>query len=218
MKTSLILLALGAVMFAQTPPPKKTEGSPSLTNPATLNATAPATYKAKFTTTKGDFVIEVTRAWAPRGADRFYNLVKNGYFTDASFFRVVPGFIVQFGMPADPKLNAVWQKANIRDDPRNQSNAPGTIVFATSGANTRTTQLFINLVDNGAMLDGKGFTPFGKVTEGFAVVQQLYGGYGDMRSMGGSGPEQGDIARGGKAYLDKNFPRLDSIKSASIVE
>jgi peptidyl-prolyl cis-trans isomerase A (cyclophilin A) len=208
-------------MLAQTPAPTKSDvaaGQPSaaLMNPAALNAQAPDVCKVKFTTTKGDFVVEVRRAWAPRGADRFYNLVKNGFFTDASFFRVVSGFVVQFGLPADPKIARVWQTATFPDDPVKQSNVPGTLVFATAGPNTRTTQLFINLGDN-ARLDSDGFSPFGKIAEGMGVVQKLYSGYGDMRSMGGKGPDQGPVVAQGKAYLDKNFPSLDSIKSATII-
>lgn len=207
-------------MFAQNPAPSKAPAAaaaPSLMNPASMKAQAPDVFKAKFTTTKGDFVVEVTRAWAPRGADRFYNLVKNGYFTDASFFRIVPGFIVQFGMHADPKIGRVWSSATIPDDPRKQSNTPGTLVFATSGPNSRTTQLFINLGNNGSSLDGQGFSPFGKVLEGMDVVQKLYSGYGDGSDMGGRGPTQGRITAEGKPYLDKNFPKLDSIKSAAIL-
>src|ERR1700723_401573 len=160
-------------------------------------------------TTKGDFVVDVTRAWAPLGADRFYNLVKHGFFTDAAFFRNVPGFIVQFGLSADPGVNKVWQSANIKDDSKKESNAPGTITFATAGPNTRTTQLFINFGNN-TFLDSQGFTPFGKVTSGMDVVQKLYSGYGER-------PDQGAITSQGKAYLDKNFPNIDMIKSATIV-
>ena len=213
LKTLLLFVALAPVVFAQA----------SLMNPASLNEKAPATFKAKFVTTAGEFTIDVTRAWSPNGADRFYNLVKNGFFTDASFFRYVPGFIVQFGIPADPKVNAAWRNASIKDDPKNQSNAQGTIVFATAGPNTRGTQFFINLANNGAGLDpganpaNSGFTPFGKVTVGFNVVQKLYSGYGEMKPLGGNGPDPGDIERGGKAFLDKSFPKLDSIKSATIV-
>jgi peptidyl-prolyl cis-trans isomerase A (cyclophilin A) len=179
-------------------------------HPASLKDQAPATFKVKFTTTKGDIVVDVTRSWAPKGADRFYNLVKNGFFTDASFFRYVPGFIVQFGIPADPKVAAVWQTANITDDPVTQPNAPGTLVFATAGANTRTTQLFINLADNTRSLSPQGFAPFGKVSQGMDIVSKLYSGYGES-------PNQGLIQSQGKAYLDKSFPKLDSIKSATIV-
>ena len=141
-------------------------------NPAALKAVAPALYRVKFTTTKGDFVVEVHKEWAPIGADRFYNLVRNRFFTDAAFFRVVPNFIVQFGMPASPAVNAVWEKASIKDDPVKQSNKRGTLVFATAGPNTRTTQFFINLKDNGASLDGQGFAPFGTVTEGMEIVDR----------------------------------------------
>jgi peptidyl-prolyl cis-trans isomerase A (cyclophilin A) len=190
-----------------------------LTNPALARATAPELYRVKFTTTKGDFVVEVHRDWAPRGADRFYNLVRVKYFNDASFFRVVPGFIVQFGMHADPKINAIWEKTKFPDDPVKQGNKRGTIVFATAGPATRTTQLFINLKDNGASLDGQGFSAFGTVTEGMDVVDKLYSGYGDSPEMGtgGRGPTQDRITKEGKPYLDKNFPNLDSIKSATII-
>lgn len=143
MKTLIILLVLASAVLAQV----------SLTNPASLKEQAPATFNAKFSTTAGDFTIQVTRAWSPNGADRFYNLVKNGFFTDASFFRVLRGFIAQFGMPADPKLNTIWQNATIKDDPKNQSNTQGTIVFATAGPNTRSCQFFINLGNNAAGLD-----------------------------------------------------------------
>ncbi len=182
---------------------------PALLHPATLVAKAPATFEVKFSTTKGDFVVQVNRAWAPLGADRFYNLVKHGYFTDAAFFRVVPGFIVQFGLSANPAVNKVWSKANIKDDPVTQSNKPGTLTFATAGPNTRTTQLFINFGNN-APLDGQGFAPFGLVTSGMDVVQQIYSGYGEA-------PDQGAITSQGKAYLDKSFPKIDSIKSATII-
>jgi peptidyl-prolyl cis-trans isomerase A (cyclophilin A) len=180
-----------------------------LLHPATLTAKAPDTYQVKFTTTKGDFVVDVTRAWAPLGADRFYNLVKHGYFTDAAFFRVVPGFMVQFGLNADPAVNKAWQNANIKDDKVTQSNAPGIITFATAGPNTRTTQLFINYGNN-TFLDSQGFAPFGKVSSGMDVVQKINSEYRER-------PDQGAITSQGKAYLDKNFPNIDSIKSATIV-
>jgi len=189
---------------------------PALLHPALLKAKAPDVYEVTFTTTKGNFVVQVTRAWAPLGADRFYNLVKHGFFTNASFFRVVPGFVVQFGISADPKISAVWDSAMIKDDPVKQSNKIGSLTFATGGPNTRTTQIFINLRDNGQSLDGMGFAPFGQVTSGMDVVQRLYSGYGDLPEMGGRGPSEGAITRGGKAYLDKNFPMLDSIVSATV--
>jgi peptidyl-prolyl cis-trans isomerase A (cyclophilin A) len=182
---------------------------PALLHPASLTAKAPEVYEVKFTTTKGDFVVQVTRAWAPIGADRFYNLVKHHFFEEASFFRVVPGFIVQFGLPANPQIAKVWQNANIKDDPVTQSNKPGYLTFATAGPNTRTTQLFINFGDN-APLDRQGFAPFGQITSGMDVVQNIYSGYGER-------PDQGAISSQGKTYLDKNFPNLDSIKTATVV-
>jgi peptidyl-prolyl cis-trans isomerase A (cyclophilin A) len=188
---------------------------PDLLNPATLTAKAPEVYEVKFATTKGDFLIQITRAWAPQGADRFYNLVENHFYDDASFFRVLPGFVVQFGLSANPQISRVWQMANIKDDPVKQSNRPGFITFATAGPNTRTTQVFINLGNN-AQLDSMGFAPFGEVTQGMDVVKQLYSGYGEG-APSGRGPDQGSVSSQGKAYLDKNFPKLDSIKTATIV-
>jgi peptidyl-prolyl cis-trans isomerase A (cyclophilin A) len=182
---------------------------PALLHPATLKAKAPAVFEVKFTTTKGDFIVQVNRAWAPIGADRFYNLVKHGFFTGAPFFRVVPGFIIQFGLTGDPAVNRAWQNANIKDDPVTQSNKPGTITFATAGPNTRTTQLFINFGNN-AGLDGQGFAPFGQVTSGMDVVKSLYSGYGEQ-------PNQGLITSQGKTYIEKDFPKIDSIKSATLV-
>lgn len=181
---------------------------PALLHPAELKAKAPDVYDVKFTTTKGDFTVQVNRAWAPLGADRFYNLVKHGFFTGAPFFRVVPGFIIQFGLTGDPAVNRAWQNANIKDDPVTQSNKPGTLTFATAGPNTRTTQLFINLGNN-APLDGQGFAPFGQVTSGMDVVQKLYSGYGER-------PDQGSITNEGKAYIDKNFPNIDKIVTATV--
>jgi len=186
----------------------------SLLNPASLNEKAPAVYKVKFTTTKGVFVVQVTHAWAPLGADRFYNLVKNGFFTDGSFFRVISGFMVQFGINAKPAVNAAWQTAMIQDDPVTQSNKRGYVSFATGGPNTRTTQVFINFGDN-SRLDSTGFSPFGQVIEGMDVVDKLYSGYGEG-APSGSGPDQGRIQAEGKPYLDKDFSKLDSIKSAVI--
>ncbi len=230
MKKTVILLAALLLcttsLLAQTSTKKTTTGSttgarrtaapkPSLLNPASLKAQAPAVYKAKFTTTKGDFVTEVTRAWAPQGADRFYNLVKNGFYTDAAFFRVLPGFVAQVGIPAKPDVARVWSTATIPDDPVTQSNLKGSVTFATAGPNTRTTQIFLNFGDNTG-LDGQGFAPFGKVIEGMEIVDQLYAGYGEGYPNG-SGPDQGRITNEGKAYLDKEFPKLDTIKAAVIV-
>lgn len=187
----------------------------SLLNPASLRRQAPPVFHARFTTTKGDFVIEVTRAWAPRGADRFYNLVRYHFYDNASFFRVLPGFVVQFGISGRPDLARVWERANIPDDPVTQTNARGTLTFATAGPNTRTTQVFINLNDN-ANLDSQGFSPFGKVTSGMEVVEKLYSGYGEGAPQG-SGPDQERLQKEGRAYLAKSFPLLDAIKLAVIV-
>ena len=183
-------------------------------NPSKLAAKAPEKFDAKFSTTKGDFTVSVTRAWAPLGADRFYNLVANGFFDGAHFFRVLSGFVVQFGLHADPEVSKMWRQANIKDDQVTKSNKPGYITFATAGPNTRTTQLFINLGNN-AGLDRQGFAPFGQVTSGMDVIEKLYSGYGEG-APSGRGPDQGTITAQGKAYLDKNFPKLDSINTATI--
>ena len=187
----------------------------SLLRPALLKEKAPDTYQVKFTATKGDFIVTVTRAWAPAGADRFYNLVKHHFFDDASFFRAISGFMVQFGISGYPPVSTAWAKATINDDPVSKSNAKGFITFATAGANTRTTQVFINLVDN-ARLDASGFSPFGEVTEGMNVVESLYTGYGEG-APGGAGPAQDEIEKQGKAYLGQGWPKLDSIKTATLV-
>jgi peptidyl-prolyl cis-trans isomerase A (cyclophilin A) len=187
----------------------------ALLRPALLKDKAPETYQVKFSTTKGDFTVSVTRAWAPRGADRFYNLAKHHFFDNASFFRVLKGFVAQFGLSAYPPVNAAWSKATIPDDAVVQSNKKGYLVFATAGPNTRTTQLFINLADN-PRLDASGFAPFGEVTEGMSVVESLYADYGEGAPQG-AGPDQGEIEKQGKAYLDKGWPKLDSVKTATIV-
>jgi len=185
-----------------------------LANPAALNEPAPATYKAKFDTSKGVFVIEVTRAWAPQGADRFYNLVKNGFFDNTRFFRVIPNFMVQFGISGDPALNTKWRVARIPDDKPAQSNTRGMVTFATSGPNARTTQVFINFKNN-SRLDALGFAPFGKVVSGMNVVDALNGEYGEG-APDGRGPDQMRLQAEGNAYLAKNFPRMDFIKKATI--
>ena len=193
----------------------KTAASPydrALLKPALLKDVAPDTYQVKFETTRGDFTITVTRAWSPLGADRFYNLVKHHYFDNARVFRVVPGFVAQFGLSAYPVVTAAWRDAKIKDDPRSQSNKKGTIVFATSGPHTRTTQLFINLKDN-ASLDSQGFTPFGVVdSPGMNVVNMFYDQYGD-----GAGMDQENIDKGGETYIAGKWPKLDVIKSAALV-
>ena len=216
MKALIVLLATGTVMLAQPTAPTQSAAPQApaespLLHPANLKAKAPDNFKVKFVTTHGEFTVEVHRDWSPLGADRFYNLVKNKFFTDTAFFRYVPGFIVQFGIHAKPEIAKVWENANINDDPikPGNSNKKGTVVFATAGANTRTTQFFIN-VNNNPGLDSQHFTPFGEVTEGLDVVLGLYSGYGEQ-------PNQGLIQSQGKAYLDKSFPKLDSIKSATVL-
>jgi peptidyl-prolyl cis-trans isomerase A (cyclophilin A) len=186
----------------------------NLSDPASLNEQAPPVYKVTFDTSKGPFVVEVHRDWAPNGADRFYNLVKNGFYNDARFFRVIDGFMVQFGINGDPKVSAVWRDANIKDDPVKQSNTRGMITFATAGPNTRTTQVFINFGDN-AGLDKQGFSPFGKVISGMETVDSLYGGYGEGAPQG-HGPNQGIVQSLGNPYLAKAFPKLDYINKATI--
>jgi len=185
----------------------------ALLRAALLKDKAPDIFQVKFTTTRGDFVVTVNRAWAPIGADRFYNLVKHHFYDNASFFRVVPGFVVQFGISAYPPVSAAWEKANIQDEPVTQSNKRGYLTYAkTSMPNTRSTQIFINLKDN-AGLDRQGFSPFGYVdAQGMKVVDMLYDQYGDS-----SGPEQDQISKQGKPYLDKGWPKLDSIKTATLV-
>jgi peptidyl-prolyl cis-trans isomerase A (cyclophilin A) len=215
MRSFFVLLATGAALFAQAQAPVKTApkapADNPLLHPATLKAKAPDSFKVKFVTTHGEFTVEVHRDWSPLGADRFYNLVKNKFFTDAGFFRYVTGFIVQFGIHAKPEIAQQWVNANIPDDPIKTDihNKPGTLVFATAGPNTRTTQLFINIGDNTRSLDPQHFTPFGEVTDGMEVVKGINSEYGER-------PNQTLIQSQGKAYLDKNFPKMDFIKSATI--
>ncbi|MBI4801281.1 MAG: peptidylprolyl isomerase [Elusimicrobia bacterium] len=187
----------------------------ALLNPQSADAAAPAAFKVMFKTTKGDFTLEITRAWAPLGADRFYNLVKNGYFTDIAFFRVISGFMVQFGIHGDPAVSSAWRGANIKDDPVKESNAKGYISYAMAGPDTRTTQLFINYGNN-ARLDGSGFSPFGKVIKGMEIVESIYSGYGEG-APSGMGPDQGRVQMEGNAYLKKDFPDMDYIKSAELL-
>jgi peptidyl-prolyl cis-trans isomerase A (cyclophilin A) len=223
MPSFLSALALGAVVASSTllpaqatstrpktaAPRPSTAARASLLNPASLKAKAPAEFKVRFTTSAGIFIVDVHRDWAPQGADRFYNLVRHGFFTNASFFRVVPGFVVQFGLNANPAINGAWAQANIQDDAVKQSNRRGTLVFATAGPNTRTTQLFINLKDN-ARLDGMGFAPFAEVIEGMDVVDKINPEYGEQ-------PQQDQITAQGDAYIAKNFPRIDKIRFARVV-
>jgi peptidyl-prolyl cis-trans isomerase A (cyclophilin A) len=190
---------------------------PDLLDPSKASAKAPSVFKAKFTTTKGDFVIEVHRDWSPNGADRFFNLVKMGFYDDTRFFRAVEGFMVQFGINGDPLVNAKWQEAGIADDPVKESNRRGYVTFAQRNTpNTRTTQIFVNYTDN-SRLDVSRFAPFGQVTQGMDVVDNLYKGYGEG-APGGREPDQMQIQSQGNAYLDSRFPQLDAIKHAEIVK
>jgi len=176
--------------------------------------TAPDVFKVNFDTSKGPIVIEVHRDWAPIGVDHFYTLVKLGFYDGDRFFRYVRGFVVQFGISGDPAANRTWANASVKDDPVKEHNVRGTITYATAGANTRSTQLFINLADN-SRLDADGFAPFGKVVEGMDVVNNLYSGYGEM-APNGEGPDAQQIEVQGNPYLENRFPRLDYIKKATI--
>lgn len=208
----------GATKKKNAAPAKSEEkaAKPDLLDPSSLKATAPDVFKVRFETSKGPFVVEVQREWAPRGADRFYNLVSAGFYDDVRFFRVVSGFMAQFGLHGRPEVSKAWKPRRINDDPVMQSNTRGTVTFATSGPNTRTTQLFINFVDN-SRLDSMGFSPFGKVVEGMEVVDSLFAGYGEGRPRG-RGPDQTRISAEGNDYLAANFPDLDYVKTARVVE
>ena len=187
----------------------------ALLDPSRATERAPDRFRVRFETTKGPFVVEVTRQWAPRGADRFYNLVRAGFYDDVAFFRVIEGFMVQFGINGDPRVNAAWRSARIPDDPVTQSNRRGMVTYAMAGPDTRTTQLFINFRDNPG-LDGQGFAPFGRVTQGLSVVDSLYSGYGEGAPQG-MGPSQGRAQSDGNAYLRGSFPKMDFVKTARVV-
>jgi homoserine O-acetyltransferase/O-succinyltransferase len=177
-------------------------------------ASSPAVWKARFRTSRGEFAIEVHRDWSPLGADRFYNLVRNGYYDDSRISRVVPGFIVQFGIAGHPMVNAAWRDRTIKDDPVRESNVRGSIAFATTGPDTRHTQVYINMVDN-VRLDAQGFSPFGRVSEGMPVIDSLFGAYGENSGGGMRAGGQGLLLAGGNAYIDAAYPRLDRILRAT---
>ena len=211
--TALVLgLAAPAVLRAA---PDKAAAA-NLADPSKLTEKAPDSFQVKFSTTKGDFTLQLSRPLSPNGVDRFYNLVQAGYFKDIAFFRVIPSFMGQFGIHGDPVIATAWRGANIQDDPVKGSNVRGSICFAKSGApNSRSTQFFISLADN-SRLDGDGFSPFGKVVEGMDIVDKLNGEYGEG-APGGRGPNQMKVQSEGNAYLKKDFPKLDYIKSATIL-
>jgi peptidyl-prolyl cis-trans isomerase A (cyclophilin A) len=206
-------LAIPATVFAQAPAGGADKAA-KLKNPSAFTEKAPATYNAKFETSKGTFVITVHREWAPLGADRFYNLVKGGYYDECRFFRVLDDFMAQVGINGNPAVQSAWRDARIQDDPVKGSNTRGMVSFATAGPGTRTTQFFINFKDNSS-LNRSGFAPFGEVTSGMDVVDKLYSGYGEGGPRG-KGPEQGKIQAEGNAYLTKDFPKLDYVKKATI--
>jgi peptidyl-prolyl cis-trans isomerase A (cyclophilin A) len=198
------------------PSPPAVHHAPEELDPALATAQAPEVFLASFTTSKGDFVVEVHRSWAPNGADRFYNLVKLGFYDDTRFFRAVPDFMVQFGLPGDPSVAATWGHKPFPDDPVVESNLRGFVAFARTGRpNSSSTQVFI-CYENHPSLDASGFTPFGKVVRGMEVVDDLYKGYGEG-APSGTGPDQHRIEKEGNAYLDREFPKLDRILSARLV-
>jgi len=202
---------------APPPPLKLPDGhNPALLDPSLAAEKAPTDYQVEFVTSKGNFVVAVHRDWAPLGADRFYNLVKCDFYDSVRFFRAIDGFMVQFGISGYPEVNTVWRQARIKDDPVKESNKKGRITFATSGKDSRTTQVFINFGDN-QNLDGMGFAPFGEVVSGMDVVSSLYTGYGEGQPRG-RGPDQGMLQSRGNVYLDVQYPKLDSVSDVRIVE
>jgi len=188
----------------------------SLRNPAAFTETAPATYNVRFETSAGVFVAHVERAWAPKAADRFYNLVKNGFYDGVRFYRSVPNFMAQFGLHGEPVVNAVWSRQSFEPDPVKHSNKRMTLAFAMGGKPmTATTQVFLSFRDN-SNLDALGFAAFADIVEGQDVAAKIFTGYGDMPQRGGKGPDTGRILKEGNAYLEKEFPKLDFIKKATI--
>ncbi len=208
MKAYLLPLLVLSIMFTSCSSTEKATTGGGPVDPSKWTKQSPASYKARFETTAGPFTVEVQREWSPLGADRFFNLVQSGYFNGARFFRVVPGFVVQFGLNADPGITAAWKSLNLQDDPVRRSNGRGFLSFATSGPSTRTTQLFINLGDN-VRLDQMGFSPFGLVTEGMEAVDKITAEYAES-------PQQPEIEQKGEAYLQQNFPKLDKVTKASV--
>lgn len=181
------------------------------------SAQAPEQFYVRFETTKGDIVLEVVRAWAPRGADRFYELIEDKFYDGSRFFRVRPKFVVQFGIHKDPKVSELWRQMKLPDDPVRQKNLRGFVSYAKDGPGSRTTQIFINLADNAQRLDSKGFSPFARVVEGMDAVDKLYASYGEVQALGGGGPDSQKIEAMGEEYLERTYPRLDKITQATLV-
>jgi peptidyl-prolyl cis-trans isomerase A (cyclophilin A) len=207
-RAAIAVVALTTAIVAAVDPPQ-------LIKPSQFTEHAPDTFGASFETNKGTFVVEVHRDWAPLGADRFFNLVKGGFYDDCRFFRVIDSLLVQVGIHPNPKVQAAWAAATIPDDPRKESNKRGTVTFASGGPNTRSTQFFINLADNNRAFDRQRLAPIGRVVSGLEVVDSLYSGYGEGAPRG-SGPDQSTARAEGNAYLTKNFPKLDYIRKATI--
>lgn len=210
-KSTVVVLAC---LLSACSSPKKVEKSEER---AVVSKKPPAKFYTSFDTTKGVFVIETVREWAPRGADRFYELVTSGFYDGSRFFRVRPKFAVQFGLSKDPQMNQLWGQLKLPDDPVKQKNKRGYVSFAMRGPASRTTQIFVNLRDNPS-LDAQGFAPFGRVVEGLPVIENLYAGYGEITSLGGAGPDASKIELMGDEYVQRSYPKLDTIKSAKVVD
>lgn len=209
------VLAVAALACAGEPDTSEAPRSNPLLRPERFDERAPATFQARFETSVGDFVVEVHRAWAPLGADRFYNLVRSGFFDDTRVYRVVDGFVAQFGLNGDPYVNQAWKTEYLVDDPVVRENTRGRVTFAKGGRHTRTTEVFVNLDDN-PQLDENHFAPIGEVVEGMSVVDQFHAEYGDGPPRG-EGPYQAMVEARGNAYLDEEFPDLTRIVRATVV-
>jgi peptidyl-prolyl cis-trans isomerase A (cyclophilin A) len=217
LKASAVAISLIALSACkkEAPAPETTTNEPKTITAVPMDETAPETFKVRFETTKGPIVVEAHRSWSPLGVDRFYTLVNSGYYDGTRFFRVVKGFMAQFGINGDPKLSTAWRERRIADDPPKESNLRGRVTFGNAGPNTRTTQLFINFKDN-QFLD-TNYTPIGEVVEGMDVVDALNGEYGEGAPQG-NGPDQGRIFMEGETYLARDFAKLDKVTKATIVK
>jgi peptidyl-prolyl cis-trans isomerase A (cyclophilin A) len=214
-KVLLTSIALALAGCTSTPEATKKAEEKAAPKKATK---APEKFNVKFETSKGDIVMEVVREWAPRGADRFHELVQDGFFDGSRFFRVRPKFVVQFGINKDPKISELWRQMKLPDDPVKQKNTRGFVSYAKDGPGSRTTQIFINLADNSKRLDHAGFAPFARVVTGIDAVDKLYATYGEMQSLGGGGPDPQKIEGLGEEYLQRSYPRLDKIVKATVTE